>query len=67
MQITRTTPLRRMILQFLQIFFTDALTFMSSLLIADESAYLATSAVVTQVGFLHHAFVLVTHGMCLHL
>jgi hypothetical protein len=30
-QITRTTPLRRMILQFLQIFFTDALTFMSSL------------------------------------
>jgi hypothetical protein len=28
-QITRTTPLRRMILQFRQIFFTDANTFMS--------------------------------------
>ncbi len=27
--MTRTTPLRRMILQFLQIFFTDARTFMS--------------------------------------
>ncbi len=27
MQITRTTPLRRMILQFRQIFFTDANTF----------------------------------------
>jgi hypothetical protein len=25
--MTRTTPLRRMILQFLHIFFTDALTF----------------------------------------
>jgi len=30
-QITLTTPLRRMILQFLHIFFTDALTFMSVL------------------------------------
>jgi len=28
-QITRTTPLRRMILQFRQIFFTDANTFIS--------------------------------------
>jgi hypothetical protein len=28
-QITRTTPLRRMILQFRQIFLTDANTFMS--------------------------------------
>jgi hypothetical protein len=29
-QITRTTPLRRMILQLRQIFFTDANTFMST-------------------------------------
>src|SRR5271169_6784666 len=30
LQITRTTPLRRMILQLRQIFFTDAITFMSA-------------------------------------
>ena len=73
-----------MILQFLQIFLTDALTFMRSLhnpvsvgepspLKGDHktrsalkgllqySAYLATFAVVAQVGFLHHAFVLMAH------
>jgi hypothetical protein len=61
-QITRTTPLRRMILQFLQIFLTDALTFMSLLRMPlIHSAYLATLAVVTQVGFLHHALVLMAH------
>jgi len=30
-QMTRTTPLRRTILQFLQIFLTDGRTFISSL------------------------------------
>jgi hypothetical protein len=29
LQMTRTTPLRRMILQFRQIFFTEASTFMA--------------------------------------
>lgn len=33
MQITRTTPLRLMILQFRQIFLTDASTFMASFLV----------------------------------
>ena len=76
-----------MILQFLQIFFTDALTFMRSLQTSDRSrlsalvspkrtlatfsvvssAYLSTPAVITQVGFLHHALVLMAHGMRLHL
>ena len=71
-----------MILQFLQIFLTDALTFMSFLQfnrsVGAASAanaglkalllpQLTSPPVVTQVGLLHHAFVLVTHGMRLHL
>ncbi len=54
MQITRTTPLRRMILQFLHIFLTDALTFIgSSPITAALSAQLSAASVVAQVGFLH--------------
>jgi hypothetical protein len=56
-----------MILQFLQIFLTDALTFMRSLLPLIESAYLSASAVVAQIRFLHHALVLMAHCMRLHL
>ena len=35
--------------------------------IADESANRTTATVIAQIGFLHHAFVLMTHGVCLHL
>ncbi len=53
MQITRTTPLRLMILQLRQIFFTDARTFISSLRMANLSVT-ALAAVTFKIRFFQH-------------
>jgi len=43
--MTRTTPCLRMILQFRQIFLTDALTFMASLPICSDVAPAVTAQI----------------------
>ena len=63
-QITRTTLLRRMTLQFLHILLTDARTFMTS---SPQLTYISSPSVALEIRFLHQAFVLVRHQMRLHL
>ncbi len=55
--MTRNTPRRLMILQFLQIFRTDALTFISSF----PQSFLRLAAISLEIRLLHQALVLVRH------
>ena len=61
LQMTRTAPLRRIILQFRHNRLTDARTFIRSALAA--SSWYARSTISLQVGLLQQPFVLVRHQM----
>ena len=57
--MTLTTPLRRTMRQFLHILFTDALTFIASLLLS--------STVALEIRLLEQTFVLMGHQVSLNL